>query len=271
MKPVLIVHPDFYYSVTLNIISELQLLRVDQLPVLKNHPSYIIVDDHLEKHQLILKPLDESNNKINNKKNIEDTSWYYNEELVMYRITDNRARYVIWNKDDAIPICSTVTERIEFHQLGRALVNAKKWAKDMKMEILKSIIVFDLDDTLINENLELLQNVDEAMQWARKNFDLMVLWTHGNSKHLQHQWNAWNLEKYKFDKILARGDDDTISCKNLLFLYNYFPKYKFTHSVLIDDTPSNITPEYTNFIIPLRGNMSIRPIITYPLVSSTCL
>lgn len=67
----------------------------------------------------------------------------------------------------------------------------------------KSVIVFDLDDTLISKNGEILFcNMPKIINGLRQVFDLIVLWSHGNSSHVNSAL-LLTLKDVKFDSVIV--------------------------------------------------------------------
>lgn len=181
------------------------------------------------------------------------------------------ARYVIWPRDLPITVCATCLDIIDKDtDLCAALQRAVDWvAKRDRIILPRSIIVFDLDKTLIDAECEMYADVGRLLVYARATFDYVVLWTHGNSDHCSQQQallelnykNFCNFDesathKKLFDLALCLENDDHSRpyAKNLLHLYNYFNGCHFKNPTLVDDTLTNWTPEYKFYIIPNYRN-----------------
>lgn len=264
VKPVLVVHPKFYNIVNQNSMVFSQLLDLINFEVLTDQclvtdfPAYVLTNGSTS-----VKPytayLENYDQVLDSGSNAAITSYYFDDVIEMYHITDKRPRYVIWNYEPTL-ICSTVTDRITSDfELHLALERAKSWAQMHSRRSEKSIIVFDLDDTLIDSNLIKLDGADLVLQWAKEKFGLVVLWSHGDSLYVQEQIKK-HFSWFNFDLVLAR-DPEGRSCKNLLHIYNHFPNTYFSgEAILVDDTVSNWTPEYTKMIVPLNTN-NISPLL----------
>uniref|UniRef100_T1JWY2 Uncharacterized protein n=1 Tax=Tetranychus urticae TaxID=32264 RepID=T1JWY2_TETUR len=82
----------------------------------------------------------------------------------------------------------------------------------------KSIAVFDLDDTLIDEKNNLKKGALKFIESVKDRVDILVLWSHGGRIHVGEQLrkNEWS---DTFDVALFNTDIDFLNCKNLLYLY----------------------------------------------------
>lgn len=162
-------------------------------------------------------------------------------------------RYVIWTLHDPLPISATVVDRIKDDfddNLFSAIKRAKKWSKNyMNMEEI-SVIVFDLDDTLINEDNKFFKGVKEVLEIAKNKYDKLVLWSHGSSAHVENNELLLNKLKPMFDLVLSNQTHK--SPKNLLHLYtkSVFENCYFGKAVLVDDCLYNFCHEYTKIIVP---------------------
>lgn len=265
MLPDLVVHHKFYEFVSQhqNLRSVINLKRIHELGVLSNNTSKILFNDKLIEATVKILPYFEQEigsgikpsvttfsilNNNNNDNNNGD-----NKEITMYNISSKAPRYVLWTKNDTIPICATCVDRIDEYNISEAILRITDWANSMYINSSKSIIVFDLDDTLIDKENKKLQGTDELLQYARKHYDLLVLWSHGSELHVDEQILQFDT---KFDLILNNKTTfSKLSAKNLLYLYNYFPNVTFNKAILIDDSVYNYCPEYDNIFIPQTNNI----------------
>lgn len=186
------------------------------------------------------------------------TTYTFGEKTSLYRIEENGPRYVIWTCQDPLTICATYLDRIEPHDLFQACERAKLWA--FTIQEFRSIIVFDLDETLINENGIPLNHSQKVLKRAREIFDIVVLYSHGSNLHvdehiLQFRNSIMLNDAPLFDLVLSKNELDHRSAKNLLYLYNYFPNIRFKNATLVDDSMFNWTPEYKNIIIPTTQSL----------------
>lgn len=175
----------------------------------------------------------------------------------MYSIDRRQPRYVIWPADEPLTVCGTVVDRIpSAEDLLGAVQRALDWSYTISDS--KSIIVFDLDETLIDDDGCPLDDVQELLRVARHTYDLMVLYSHGSHLHVDESRLGLGFDHW-FDLQLSNSDQDHRSSKNLLYLYNLFERgIRFTEATLVDDSPYNWTPEYTRFVMPARGLRSLR-------------
>jgi Protein of unknown function (DUF705) len=185
------------------------------------------------------------------------TTYQLRHEQPLYSIDRRQPRYVIWPADEPLTVCGTVVDRIpSADDLLGAVQRALDWSYTISES--KSIIVFDLDETLIDAVGKPLEDVQELLRVARNSYDLMVLYSHGSHLHVDESRYGLGFD-HLFDLQLSNGDRDHRSSKNLLYLYNLFEKgIRFTEATLVDDSPYNWTPEYTRFVIPARGIRSVR-------------
>ncbi|AUQ43992.1 38K protein [Esparto virus] len=180
----------------------------------------------------------------------ENTSFYFERQIPIYTIEENGPRYVIWTKNDPLTICGTFVNRIDIEDIYQAYQRAKLWAHEINYT--KSIIVFDLDDTLINNDTgRPFKCANHLLKYARNAYDLMVLYSHGSSLHVDQHLQLFNhANGVKFDLVLSNNMIDKRSTKNLLSLYNHFPNTRFKNATLVDDSLYNWSPEYNKFIVP---------------------
>lgn len=200
----------------------------------------------------------------------EVTSYHIpNDTIDLYRIAERNPRYCIWPTQLPLTVCTTYTDRCESYELYAAAQRAIQWAmtvgssSDCDAVAFKSVIVFDLDETLINRDGKKFENSDKVLYLARQLYDIVVLYSHGSNLHVDEhvlpfvdtyrKFLGPDLESERplFDLVLSHGAKNTRVQKNLLHLYNYFPQTRFTTATLVDDSLYNWTPEYTSFIVPL--------------------
>jgi len=181
-----------------------------------------------------------------------------------YNVSDKAPRFVIWNGDDDLSVCSTAVYRCsDTAMLPIAIIEAINWATRRYMHISKilhvSVIVFDLDQTLItNSGDDFLENYECVLNCAREKFHYVILWSHGDSLHVDTYVSRMN---FKFDLVLSKDKNNSQSCKNILYLYNYFgPEIRILYAVLVDDSPYNWSPEYNAMVVPIRGIRDIKSI-----------
>ena len=116
----------------------------------------------------------------------------------------------------------------------------------------KTVIVFDLDETIIDQDYRLVCSyVEELLVESRNIFDYMVLWSHGNTNHVQKAMTLYKLGKL-FDLVLTRGRFQ-YHCFNkgfglvLKHLNKTHGIAKVKYSVLVDDQIANFNNDYTYF------------------------
>lgn len=266
IKPDLIVHPIYYKSIleynlheTFNVLqlSDLTLNLDFQPKMVRSTGVYPLTNvklDNFYSSKLV---------KLSGMKP-EYTSYSIKDQTPIYTIEQNGPRYVIWTKDSPLTVCATYIDRIYDYELYASCVRAKLWAASTNIMASRSIIVFDLDSTLIDDNGKKLQYADQVLNLARQKYDYMILYSHGSHLHVDEhvqQFENWHSENYiqnggdsadqqLFNLILSNGTHGIRANKNLLYLYNYFPNIRFSSAVLVDDSLYNWTPEYTEFIVP---------------------
>lgn len=176
------------------------------------------------------------------------TSNFFDTDIPIYKITNRAPRYVIWNTTDDLTVCATCVDRMNEYNLYEAYRKAKDWA--FSITKLESIIVFDLDETLIDRKCKKLKFADELLKCARLLYDKVVLYSHGSNLHVDDNVTKFNSDS--FDLVLSNNHCDKVCQKNLLYLYNYFPNTMFKTATLVDDSLYNWTPEYDKFIVPYK-------------------
>lgn len=250
-KPTLVIHPSYVKSLlNFGLENYFNILYLEDLeksiefinPFLVSDNEIKILDD------VVLCPF--FKDSLSNKSGIkpEYTSYYFENEIPIYKIQNKAPRYVIWNKDDPLTICATCLDRVDKYNLYSAYLRAKDWAYTITQTA--SIIVFDLDETLIDSECKKLKYADNVLECAKATFDIVVLYSHGSSLHVDE--NSLKFNNDIFDLVLSNNTIDKQSNKNLLYLYNYFPNTIFTRATLVDDSLYNWTPEYDSVIVPYK-------------------
>ncbi|AII15847.1 38K protein [Penaeus monodon nudivirus] len=123
----------------------------------------------------------------------------------------------------------------------------------------KSIVVIDLDDTIINRDGDIIiENFKEYFNIIKRTFDLVVLWSHGCQRHVNHILeNALSAYRYEFDMIIVRNSALQVSNKGIGFMLKQanvrFNVEEFTQSLLIDDQSCNYLYDYDYFIHVPKG------------------
>lgn len=127
------------------------------------------------------------------------------------------------------------------------------FAKNIIETLPKSIIVFDLDETIIDQDYCLVCSyVKELLQESRAIFDYMVLWSHGNTSHVQRSIKLYEMDKL-FDLVLTRGRFQ-YECFNkgfglvLKHLNKNHGISNVKYSVLVDDQEDNFNNDYSYYI-----------------------
>lgn len=257
-KPDLFVHP-YYYDIIKNNFNLHVLFNICSLDDVHTEPivAKYITDDKVEHVNVDLDPYYTDKMSYESGSEPSCTSYWFQKSIPMYRITNTSPRYVIWTKSHHLSICATRVDRVHSYQLYLAAQRAREWA--YTIDDAKSIIVFDLDDTLIGGDNEPLSGSHELLRQARRLYDYVVLWSHGSALHVDE--HIQHFDKTIFDLIL-RNDGAAVN-KNLLYLYNYFRNCRFVRATLIDDSVSNWTPEYSEMIIPARGIKSVHRALAF--------
>lgn len=249
-KPDLIVHPKFFKSIlNYNLEVYFNLLPLHTLTINTTIEPIVVNNSGCSylKNVKLTKFFDEYEMCSGIKP--ENTTYTFNDSTPLYNIEENGPRYVIWTTDDVLTVCATYVDRVDFYNLYQACMRAKSWA--YTIEKAKSIIVFDLDETLIDKNGIPLKGARRVLTAARGVYDIMVLYSHGSNLHVDQHILQFQCENEKlFDLVLSKASGDTRSSKNLLYLYNYFPNIRFRSATLVDDSLYNWTPEYNRIIVP---------------------
>lgn len=273
--PHLVVHPIFYqnFSKFLKFAQTyFNVIRLENLSVVRSTYVTLIGDnrnknDKPDRRFVTLSKFYDQ--RLSSGSNPNVTTYYFEkDEMDMYRIEQRAPRYVLWTKDEPLPICATVLERTDIYDFSNALNRAVEWAVGAVARRSSSIVVFDLDNTLIDDSCRIMRGVEQTLRYARSRYDLMVLWSHGSSLHVDENVNklmkaveeTYDDLDLNFDVILSNPGVENRefmrSAKNLLHLYNFFPQSRFTKAVLVDDSVYNWTPEYTEMFVPTCNDIT---------------
>lgn len=277
-KPDLIVDPLFSKAIQIyNLDRYFNVLDADSLTISYDIKPYVVTEygvNLLENVQL--QPFYKNSLRKCSGSAPDVTSYWFDTPIPMYNIEENGPRYVIWSENKPLTVCATYVDRIDGAEIFAACQRAIKWATRIDGQM--SIIVFDLDDTLINSECCKLAYADKLLKEARRTYDLVVLYSHGSELHVDgnvtqftdsinnsgnsgsddSEYDDYEDDRYPtyccnrklFDRVLSNNGVDRKSNKNLLYLYNHFPNVRFTRATLVDDSLFNWTPEYTRFIVP---------------------
>lgn len=121
------------------------------------------------------------------------------------------------------------------------------------------LIVFDLDETLIDENRDpLIPDLRNFISSTRACFNFVVLWSHGNSMHVRKSLYKNDLIG-SFDMVISRGNDEETRCKGLGYVLRAlnvkFGVNRIEYAVLVDDLRDNFTGDYDWFLnVPSNPN-----------------
>lgn len=121
-----------------------------------------------------------------------------------------------------------------------------------------TVIVFDLDDTLIDVNDQpLVGNLQNFIENTRNIFDFVVLWSHGTCEHVHHNLKLHNLQS-SFDLVISRNYKEQTKNKSigLVFkeLHKKFNIAQISMSALVDDLHSNFNEDYDYYLQVPRSN-----------------
>ncbi|QLI62421.1 38K [Dikerogammarus haemobaphes nudivirus] len=122
----------------------------------------------------------------------------------------------------------------------------------------KSVVVFDLDDTIIDKDGSLLfKNVAGIFNELRQVFDFIVLWSHGSFSHVNNAL-LLTLADVKFDTVIALDKNSFMMNekfsrnkglgKVLRILNNEHGVGEFTLTTLVDDQAGNFIGDYDIFL-----------------------
>lgn len=124
----------------------------------------------------------------------------------------------------------------------------------------KSVIVFDLDETLVyNQKTLAYPEIFSDLQKYRQIFDYIVLWSHGTTDYVNESLAAINPHydndvPFKFDLMITRkhADIDVFYNKGLGYvLHELNTKFNVTslkYAVLVDDKAFNFVNDYDLFV-----------------------
>jgi hypothetical protein len=248
-KPNLIIHPKFAKQFQqFRLLEEYyNIIKLSDLTVDKDFYPILVQDNNIQQLcDVKLAPYFKDHLTCESGSKSHMTSYYFDGPIDMYHISENGPRYVIWTEEDPLTICATYVDRISKFDITEAYNRATNWVN--KISKFKSIIVFDLDETLIDRDGNPYENAVDVLAQARRDYDHLVLYSHGSNLHVHDHVQLF--QGIKFDLILSNEEVEQRCNKNLLMLYNYFPNTRFTKAVLVDDSLYNWTPEYTKFIVP---------------------
>jgi hypothetical protein len=124
----------------------------------------------------------------------------------------------------------------------------------------KSVLVVDMDETLIinvsDDEVKLKsKNTIKLLKELMSLFDISILWTHGNKKHIEFVYSK--LPELDIFDITIHRDKDLPLCKGLGFilkkLNNAFDVTTISVSCLIDDKEDNFGNDYDIYaMIPAK-------------------
>jgi hypothetical protein len=273
-KPDLIIHSNFYKVFMLHygdtIIKHFNVLQPENLTIRKGTLSnkvlkdiykettsftpFLLKDDgYTVLHDVRLKPkYKDSLMKRSGINPLYTSYWFDCESLPIYKIDEKGPRYIIWTKMDPLIICATCVDRIDYADIFESYKRLTDWLNLHNIKEHKSVIVFDLDETLIDNQNNKLKCANTFLRHARNIYDLVVLYSHGSNLHVDDNVSKFKNYQDVFDLILSNNTIEEPSNKNLLYLYNHFHNVRFTYATLVDDSLYNWTPEYDRFIVPYK-------------------
>lgn len=253
--PDLVVHPSLHAPLVeqFDLASYFNVLSLNDLTVRVDAPVFGVTDTMVAELHVTLDPF--YANRLERRSGMEPrmTSYWFDEPMPLYSIEQNGPRYVIWTRDDPLTVCATYVDRVDREELYEAVERAKQWYCPVYEE--RSVVVFDLDDTLIDSRLRVYEKSQTLLEQAKRVYDRVVLWSHGTAPHVeefaQRFADASPYGESLFDLVLCYGGEpDRRANKSLLHLYNFMPNCRFTRATLVDDSVYNWTPEYTRAIVP---------------------
>lgn len=125
-----------------------------------------------------------------------------------------------------------------------------------------SVVVWDLDNTIIDKNYNLINDqLVEILSNQKNIFDYTVLWSHGNTTHVEKGKDLLN-RKYDimFDLCISKRINDfdkPDTCKNISYVLKLLNKKyhitSFKFSCLIDDICENYNKDYFAYIKPSKS------------------
>lgn len=121
----------------------------------------------------------------------------------------------------------------------------------------KSVIVFDLDDTLVaKDGCIMFKNMSKIIHSLRDCFDLIVLWSHGNNRHVTNNLLV-KLKDIKFDSVIVLDKNAILDGeyyahnKGVGKLFNVINREhgvgKLKLTALVDDQAGNFIGDYDLF------------------------
>ncbi|UHB41786.1 38K protein [Macrobrachium rosenbergii nudivirus] len=138
----------------------------------------------------------------------------------------------------------------------------------------KSVVVLDLDETLINrEGKIIITDLHKYLGTLKTMFTYVVLWTHGCQRHANNIFQN-SLASYKnyFDLVIVRNSNCQKSKKGLGYILKLLnEKYgvmSLSDTMLIDDQKSNYNYDYDYFIHVPRYNFRTFSTIMFRLLSN---
>lgn len=139
-----------------------------------------------------------------------------------------------------------------FPNIERILVDIARVFKVFKAPCVlqkrrNSVIVFDMDETLIDSSMKLFyKNIMIDLKEYRNYFEYMILWTHGTTPYLSE------VElKFKFDIYLSRNGEESENKglgAVLRELNKFYQVSKLDFCVLVDDGAFNYAQDYDLFV-----------------------
>lgn len=138
----------------------------------------------------------------------------------------------------------------------------------------KSVVVIDLDDTLINKDFEIIiEPLDQYLNVLRQHFDYVVLWSHGCQQHVNHAFSTVMKPYFiYFNDIIAKSASSKIFNKGIgRLLYHLNKKFdvlELNNTLLIDDQLCNYNYDY-DFFIHAPHNSDIHSTRMWELLNTT--
>jgi len=213
------------YSVMVNIFDETQLTKIEQENTKLIHVDYLPIK--------IKKPLDTEDDEL---------------DLYLYKETASSS------EDDDNDDNGFNTQFFDniFYQMSNLLDNFFGSQQQQPFVKVYSVIVWDLDDTLVDYNLDNISST-HILEYMRKLFDFQVLWSHGLQHHVKVglEINNWDDQ---FDLVLTRSSSNQCTSPNkglgkvLRELNRKHNVKQLYFSVLVDDTESNFVNDYDYFV-----------------------
>lgn len=171
----------------------------------------------------------------------QETELFFNDEFI-YELTKNG----VFNRVYRINL--TLGMKIPDNDIETIFDFSRKF----KTKITASVLVFDLDDTIIDVNGKLFANdLYPAIQSLRSIYTYIGLWSHGTTNHVfKYIKKIYDTQNVKFDFIISRGDyARNKSVAHVLNVLNeQFNVSRLNLSCLVDDKKSNFTEDYTVFV-----------------------